>query len=141
MKHAIKKGKRGHGIRHSKQFEFAVYSTLLIYTAHGPKKQWINVIASCRPVLNIARARTHARTHARARLHMHARTHARTHTSTRARARVRAPTQTHRHTDTQTHRHTHTHTHTHTLQLPREDANRSSTTDESRVQLMSLEWV
>ena len=27
-----------------------------------------------------------------------------------------------------------------TLQLPREDANRSSTTDESRVQLMSLEW-
>ena len=29
--------------------------------------------------------------------------------------------------------HTHTHTHTHTLQLPREGANPSSTTDESRV--------
>ena len=35
---------------------------------------------------------------------------------------------------------THTHTHTHTLELQMESANLSSTTDESRVQLMSLEY-
>ena len=72
--------------------------------------------------------------------HSHADTQTRTHADTQTRRH--ADTQPRRHTDTQTHSHadTQTRTHTHTLKLQMESANLSSTTDESRVQLMSLEY-